>query len=105
MVNADRLSGHCDVVIEKTVKSINDGVSTFMQAVAIQNWRELALLGRAKAPFSRASVPPFRSASRVPAKLCAHGDALPLGLIEPPICDGAPFLFRWSLDMMQDDAR
>jgi hypothetical protein len=65
----------------------------------------MALLGRAKAPFSRASIPPRRIASRVPAESCAHRDALLRAFIEPPICDRAPFLFRWSLDMMQAGTR
>jgi hypothetical protein len=57
--------------------------------VTIHNWRELALLGRAKAPFSPTPIRPRRIASRVAAKSCAHRDALPRAFIEPPIV-------RWS---------
>ncbi len=53
--------------------------------VSRSNWRELALLRRAKAPFPRAPIPPLRIASRVSAKSCVHRDALPRASIEPPI--------------------
>ncbi len=49
------------------------------------NWRELALLGRAKAPFLPTPIRPRRIASRVAAKSCAHRDASPRAFIEPPI--------------------